>query len=49
MSRWLRRAQQDERGAVLAFVAIAMTVLIGSTALAVDIGQMTNEIGRAHV
>lgn len=34
---------QDERGAVLVFVALAMVVLIGSTALAVDIGQLTNK------
>ena len=32
----------DERGAVLVVVTIAMVVMIGSTALAVDIGQMTN-------
>jgi uncharacterized membrane protein len=40
--RRLRRTQ-DERGAVLVFVALAMVVLIGSTALAVDIGQLTNK------
>ena len=43
MARWIGRVRNDERGAVLVFVAIAMTVLIGSTALAVDIGQMTTE------
>ena len=37
------RRGQDERGAVLVFVALAMVVLIGSTALAVDIGQLTNK------
>jgi uncharacterized membrane protein len=37
------RRHQDERGAVLVFVALAMVVLIGSTALAVDIGQLTNK------
>jgi uncharacterized membrane protein len=37
---WLRRSR-DERGAVLVFVAIASTVMIGSAALAVDIGQET--------
>lgn len=40
MHRWLRRSR-DERGAVLVFVAIASTVMIGSAALAVDIGQET--------
>jgi len=40
MSRWHRRVG-DERGTVLVFVALTMTVLIGSTALAVDIGQLT--------
>lgn len=38
----MRRAQ-EERGAVLVFVALAMTVVIGSSALAVDIGQLTNK------
>jgi uncharacterized membrane protein len=41
MRRWLSRSQ-DEQGTVLVLLAITMTVLIGSTALAVDIGQMTN-------
>ncbi|HYT39142.1 MAG TPA: hypothetical protein VEN99_06505, partial [Acidimicrobiia bacterium] len=39
MNRWLRRSQ-DERGTVLVVVAIAMTALIGSTALTVDIGRV---------
>ncbi len=41
MISWRRRSH-DESGAVLVFVAIAMVVMIGSTALAVDIGQLTN-------
>lgn len=41
MSR-LRNRAGDERGAVFVFVAILMTVLIGSAALAVDIGQLTS-------
>jgi len=40
---FFRRRTQDERGTVLVVVAIAMVVMIGSTALAVDIGQMTNK------
>ncbi|HEV3364000.1 MAG TPA: pilus assembly protein TadG-related protein [Acidimicrobiia bacterium] len=39
----LRRRAQDERGTVLVVVALAMVVMIGSTALAVDIGQMTSK------
>ena len=42
MRGWYRRRAADERGAVLAVVALAMTALIGATALAVDIGQLTN-------
>src|SRR5687767_11788012 len=42
MKNWYRRRAADERGAVLAVVALAMTALIGATALAVDIGQVTN-------
>ncbi|MDQ1515446.1 MAG: hypothetical protein QOE80_1276, partial [Actinomycetota bacterium] len=39
MISWRRRSQ-DERGTVLVFVALTMTIMIGSTALAVDIGQL---------
>ncbi len=42
MKSWYRRRAADERGAVLAVTALAMTVMIGATALAVDIGQLTN-------
>jgi uncharacterized membrane protein len=46
MRAWYRRIvtgrEDGERGAVLVFVSIAMVVLIGATALAVDIGQLTN-------
>lgn len=42
MKNWYRRRAADERGAVLAVTALAMTALIGATALAVDIGQLTN-------
>jgi uncharacterized membrane protein len=38
-----RRRAHDERGTVLVVVSIAMVVMIGSAALAVDIGQMTNK------
>jgi uncharacterized membrane protein len=38
-----RRRARDERGTVLVVVSIAMVVMIGSTALAVDIGQMTSK------
>lgn len=41
MRHWYRRSV-DERGAVLVFTSIAMVVLIGSAALAVDIGQQTS-------
>ncbi|MDQ1487660.1 MAG: hypothetical protein QOJ23_174 [Actinomycetota bacterium] len=40
MARWQRRSR-DERGAVLVFVCIAMVALIGSAAMAVDIGRET--------
>lgn len=39
----LRRRSNDERGAVFVFVAIAMVVLLASTAMAVDIGQLTDK------
>ena len=42
MKDWYRRRAADERGAVLVVVALAMTAMIGATALAVDIGQLTN-------
>ncbi len=38
-----RRRARDDRGTVLVVVSIAMVVMIGSTALAIDIGQMTNK------
>lgn len=40
MIGWRRRAR-DEGGAVLVFVALTSVIMIGSTALAVDIGQVT--------
>ena len=40
---FFRRRARDERGTVLVVVSLAMVVMIGSTALAVDIGQMTNK------
>jgi uncharacterized membrane protein len=40
---FFRRRTQNERGSVLVVVSVAMVVMIGSTALAVDIGQMTNK------
>lgn len=43
MRGWYHRRATDERGAVLAVTALAMTALIGATALAVDIGQLTND------
>ena len=39
---FFRRRARDERGTVLVVVSIAMVVMIGSTALAVDIGQLTS-------
>jgi uncharacterized membrane protein len=47
MRGWYRRRVaigrgDSERGAVLLVVSIAMVVMIGATALAVDIGQLTN-------
>lgn len=47
MRTWYRRQiairrGDGERGAVLAVVSIAMVVMIGATALAIDIGQLTN-------
>jgi uncharacterized membrane protein len=42
MRGWYRRRASDERGTVLVVVSIAMVVMIGATALAVDIGQITN-------
>lgn len=40
--RWFRAKTRDERGTVLVLVSVAMVMLIGSTALAVDIGQLTD-------
>ena len=40
MRRWYRRSG-DERGAVLVFTSVAMVVVIGTAALAVDVGQKT--------
>jgi hypothetical protein len=34
------RLERDERGAVLAFVALVMVVLIGFSALAIDVGRL---------
>ena len=42
MKHWYRRRAADQSGAVLAVVALSMTALIGVTALAVDIGQLTS-------
>jgi tight adherence protein G len=42
MRGWHRRRASDERGTVLVVVSIAMVAMIGATALAVDIGQVTN-------
>lgn len=47
MRDWYRRRVavgrgDSERGAVLVVVAIAMVAMIGATALAIDIGQVTN-------
>ena len=42
MRGWYRRRAADERGSVLVVVSIAMVAMIGATALAVDIGQITN-------
>lgn len=46
MRTWYRRVAigrgDPERGAVLLVVSIAMVVMIGMTALAIDIGQLTN-------
>lgn len=39
---FFRRRARDERGTVLVVVSIAMVVMIGSAALAVDIGQLTS-------
>ena len=45
MKPWGRRTGagngEGERGAVLVFVSVAMVAMIGSAALAVDIGQQT--------
>ena len=46
MRTWYRRVSigrgDRERGAVLVVVSIAMVAMIGATALAVDVGQLTN-------
>lgn len=39
----LRSRGRDEQGAILVFVSIAMVAMIGATALALDIGQLTNK------
>lgn len=41
-SRWFRNRAGEEKGAVLVLVSVAMVALIGATALAVDVGQVTN-------
>lgn len=40
--RWFRNRAGEQRGAVLVVVSIAMVAMIGATALAVDVGQVTN-------
>ena len=42
MGRWFRRRAGEETGAVLVLVSIAMVAMIGATAFAVDVGQVTN-------
>lgn len=42
ISRWFRNRAGEQRGAVLVLVSVAMVAMIGATALAVDIGQVTN-------
>ncbi len=41
MRSWFARRASDERGAVLVVVSIASVVMLGATALAVDVGQLT--------
>lgn len=41
-TRWFRNRAGEEKGAVLVLVSIAMVALVGATALAVDVGQVTN-------
>ena len=41
--RAFSRRRDDERGAILVILSIAMVVMIGATALAVDVGQVTNK------
>lgn len=41
-NRWFRNRAGEERGAVLVVTAVAMVAMIGATALAVDVGQVTN-------
>ena len=40
--RWFRNRAGEEKGAVLVVVSVAMVAMIGATALAVDIGRVTN-------
>lgn len=40
--RWWRHRAGEQRGAVLAVVSIAVVAMIGAAALAVDVGQVTN-------
>jgi uncharacterized membrane protein len=40
-NRWFRNRTGDEKGAVLVVVSFAMVVMIGATALAVDVGRVT--------
>jgi uncharacterized membrane protein len=39
--RWFRHRAGEQKGAVLVVVSVAMVAMIGATALAVDIGQLT--------
>ena len=41
-NRWFRNRAGEQRGAVLVVVSVAMVAMIGATALAVDVGQVTN-------
>ncbi|HYH50844.1 MAG TPA: hypothetical protein VEG38_14965 [Acidimicrobiia bacterium] len=40
--RWFRHRAGEQSGAVLAMVSVAVVAMIGATALAVDVGRVTN-------
>jgi Flp pilus assembly protein TadG len=42
MVRWLRHFARQDRGAVLAYVTIALPVLVGLGILAVDVSRLSN-------